>query len=346
MLPSKGQQRSVDLRNHPYVPGMDRRRFLLTSLAGALAGPLAAGAQQAGRVYRIGYLSPDSGPSLYSEAFRQGLRDHGWIEGENLAIAYRWADQNRGRLSDLVAELVRYPVDLIFASSTQAALAAKSATKTIPIVIPVATDPVATGLVKSFARPGGNVTGFSLLHEETVAKRLELLKVVAPGSKLVAVLLNPTHPAAGVELKEAKRVAPLLGLEVHAFEAQDPTQLASALTEITAQRAHALLLVSDRMFVTERRTIAKFGVRHRVPVVHFVAEFADVGGLMAYGANVPALYRRAGALVDKIFKGAKPADLPIEQPTEFELVINLKTAKALGLTIPPSLLARADRVIE
>ena len=321
-------------------------RHAIFALVVVLALPFTAEAQQGERVFRIGYLSPDSGPSLYSKAFEQGLRDLGWIEGRTLAIDYRWADQKRGRLSDLATELVRYPVDLIFASSTQAALAAKGATTTIPIVIPVATDPVATGLVKSFARPGDNVTGFSLLHEELVAKRLELLKTAAPGITLVAVLLNPTHPAAGVELKEAKRVAPQLGLEVHAFEARDPTQLASALAEVTRQRAHALLLVSDRLFVTERGAIAEFGARHRVPVVHFVAEFADLGGLMAYGANVPALYRRADILVDKIFKGAKPADLPIEQPTQFELVVNLKTAKALGLTIPQSLLLQADRVIE
>jgi putative tryptophan/tyrosine transport system substrate-binding protein len=306
--------------------------------------PVAVEAQPA--VSRIAYLSPDSGPSLYSEAFRQGLRDLGWVEGQNVAIEYWWADQKRDRLPDLAREIVRRPVDLIFASTTQAALAAKGATKTIPIVIPVATDPVATGLVKSLARPGENLTGFSLLTEELVAKRLELLKEVAPRTTLLAVLLNPTHPAAAVELRVAERVARLLGLQVHSLQARDPAQLVSALEEITRQRAHALLLVSDRLFVTERKTIAEFGARHRVPVMHFVAEFADVGGLMAYGANIPAMYRRAGALVDKILKGARPADLPVEQPTSFDLAINLKTAKALGLTIPLSLLLRADRVIE
>lgn len=318
---------------------------VLVTVVVLLALPAAVAAQQT--VSRIAYLSPDSGPSLYSEAFRQGLRDLGWVEGQNVAIEYWWADQKRDRLPDLARELVRRPVDLIFASTTQAALAAKGATTTIPIVIPVATDPVATGLVKSLARPGENLTGFSLLTEELVAKRLELFKEVAPRITLLAVLLNPTHPAAGaVEVREAERVARLLGLQVLSFQARDPAQLARALEEITRQRAHALLLISDRLFVTERKTIAEFGARRRVPVMHFVAEFADVGGLMAYGANIPALYRRAGALVDKILKGAKPGDLPVEQPTNFDLAINLKTARALGLAVPPSLLLRADRIIE
>jgi putative ABC transport system substrate-binding protein len=318
---------------------------VLVTLLGLFAVPAAVVAQQT--VSRIAYLSPDSGPSLYSEAFRQGLRDLGWVEGRNVAIEYWWADQKRDRLPGLARELVRRPVDLILASTTQAALAAKDATKTIPIVIPVATDPVDTGLVKSLARPGGNLTGFSLLTEELVAKRLELLKEAAPRITLVAVLLNPTHPAAvPVELREAERVARLLGLQVLSFQARDPAQLASALEEITRHRADALLLVSDRLFVTERKAIAEFGARRRVPIMHFVAEFAEVGGLMAYGANIPALYRRAGALVDKILKGAKPGDLPVEQPKNFDLAINIKAANALGLTIPQSLLLRANRIIE
>jgi putative ABC transport system substrate-binding protein len=318
---------------------------VLVTLLGLFAVPAAVVAQQT--VSRIAYLSPDSGPSLYSEAFRQGLRDLGWVEGRNVAIEYWWADQKRDRLPGLARELVRRPVDLILASTTQAALAAKDATKTIPIVIPVATDPVDTGPVKSLARPGGNLTGFSLLTEELVAKRLELLKEAAPRITLVAVLLNPTHPAAvPVELREAERVARLLGLQVLSFQARDPAQLASALEEITRHRADALLLVSDRLFVTERKAIAEFGARRRVPIMHFVAEFAEVGGLMAYGANIPALYRRAGALVDKILKGAKPGDLPVEQPKNFDLAINIKAANALGLTIPQSLLLRANRIIE
>jgi putative ABC transport system substrate-binding protein len=325
---------------------VDRRSFIGTLASGLLAAPRASEAQQAVRVYRIGYLSPDSGPSRYSEAFRQGLRDLGWVEGEDIAIEYRWAGQKRDRLPDLARELVRYRVDLIFAPSVQGAFAAKRATKTIPIVIPVATDPVGSGLVKSLARPGENLTGFAFLSEELVAKRFELLKEVAPEITLVAVLVNPTHPAAKVELREGERVARLLRLQVQAFEARDPTQLASALAEMARQRAYALLPVSDRLFVTERKTIAEFAARHRVPVMHFATEFVDDGGLMAYGPNITALYRRAATLVDKILKGAKPGDLPVEQPTKFELVINLKTAKALGITIPPSLLQRADQVIE
>lgn len=322
------------------------RHTILAFALVLLAVPVAVEAQQAGRLFRIGYLSPDSGPSLYSEAFRQGLRDIGWVEGQNIAIEYRWADQKGHRLPELAQELVRRPVDLIFASTTQGALAAKGATKTIPIVIPVASDPVASGLVESVARPGGNLPGFSLLNEELVAKRLELLREVAPGATLVAVLLNPTHPAAGVEVRAGERAARSLGLQVRTFEARDPTQLVSALAEMGRQRVHALLPVSDRLFVTERKTIAEFAARHRLPTMHYVAEFADVGGLIAYGANIPALYRRAATLVDRILKGAKPADLPIEEPTKFDLVINRKTARALGLTIPQSLLLRADRVIE
>ena len=325
---------------------MERRAFIATLTGGLLAAPLAVGAQQAARVYRIGYLSPDSGPSQYSEAFRQGLRDLGWLEGEDIAIEYRWAEQKRDRLPGLARELVRRRVDLIFAVSVQGALAAKGATKTIPIVIPVATDPVGSGLVKSLARPGENLTGFAFLAEELVAKRFELLKEVAPETTLVAVLLNPTHPAAKVELREGERVARLLRLQLQAFEARDPIQLVSALAEMARLRAYALLLVSDRLFVTERTTIAEFAVRHRVPVMHFATEFVDDGGLMAYGPNITVLYRRAATLVDRILKGAKPADLPVEQSSTFELVINLKTAKALGLTIPPSLLQRADQVIE
>jgi putative ABC transport system substrate-binding protein len=325
---------------------VDRRAFLGSLTGGLLAAPLASEAQQAVRVYRIGYLSPDSGPSRYSEALRQGLRDLGWVEGEDIAIEYRWAGQKRDRLPDLARELVRHRVDLIFAPSVQGAFAAKRATKTIPIVIPVATDPVGSGLVKSLAQPGENLTGFAFLSEELVAKRFELLKEVAPETTLVAVLVNPTHPAAKVELREGERVARLLRLQVQAFEARDPTQLASALAEMAQQRAYALLPVSDRLFVTERKTIAEFAARHRVPVIHFATEFVADGGLMAYGPNITALYRRAATLVDKILKGAKPGDLPVEQPTKFELAINLKTAKALGLTIPPAVLARADEVIE
>jgi putative ABC transport system substrate-binding protein len=320
-------------------------RHAVVAVVLLLAVPTGVAAEQG--VFRIAYLSPDSGPSLYSEAFRQGLRDLGWVEGKNVAIEYWWADQRRERLPALARELVRRPVDLILASTTQAALAAKGATKTVPIVIPITNDPVATGLVKSLSRPGENLTGFSLLTEELVGKRLELLKEVAPRTALLAVLLNPTNPVSvTVELKEAERVAPLLGLKVYSFSARDPRQLPKALEDITAQRTDALLLLSDRLFVTERKTLAEFGVRRRLPVMHFAPEFADAGGLIAYGPDVAAMYRRASVLVDKILKGAKPAELPVEQARHFELVINLKAATALGLTVPGSLLLRADRVLE
>jgi putative ABC transport system substrate-binding protein len=301
-------------------PEVNVRQVRHAVVAVVLLLAVPAGVATGQGVFRIAYLSPDSGPSLYSDAFRQGLRDLGWVEGKNIAIEYWWADQKRERLPALARELVRRPVDLILASTTQAALAAKSATKTVPIVIPVTNDPIGSGLVKSLARPGGNLTGFSLLTEDLVGKRLELLKEVVPSTTFLAVLLNPTNPVnVTVELKETERVASLLGLKVHSFPARDPHQLVKALEDITAQRTDALLLLSDRLFVTERKTLAEFGAQRRLPVMHFAPEFADAGGLVAYGPNVAAMYRRASVLVDKILKGAKPAEMPVEQARQFEV---------------------------
>ncbi len=319
--------------------------LLVTLALGLLAAPLAADAQRASRLYRVGYLSPDSGPSLYSEAFKQGLRDLGWVEGRDIAVEYGWAGERRERLADLAAELVRLKVDVILAATTPAALAAKKMTKTIPIVIPVANDPVGTGLVESLARPGGNVTGSSLLAHEITTKRLELLKEVAPGIARMAALVNPTHPGSVAELKEVEVAARVLGLQLQVLKVRNPFDLDSAFSAVTRERAEGLIVLFDRLFVTEATRIADLAAKHRVPAIHFTKEFANAGGLMAYGANIPDLYRRAAIYVDKILKGAKPADLPVEQPTRFELVINLKTAKALGLTIPQSVLIRADEVI-
>ncbi|HET9489980.1 MAG TPA: ABC transporter substrate-binding protein [Methylomirabilota bacterium] len=321
-------------------------RFVTVLTLALLATPLPAQAQQAGKVYRIGYLAPDSGPSLSSEAFRQGLRDLGWVEGRNIVIEYRWAGGRRERLADLATELVQLKVDIILGSTTPGALAAKKATKTIPIVIPVSNDPVGSGLVESLARPGGNVTGFSFIAQDMTQKRLELLKEVDPGITRVAALLNPTHPRSAAELSEGEVAARELGMQLQVLAVRNPTELESAFSAVIRERADGLIVLSDRLFFNIRGRLAEFAARRRVPFIHYAKEFVEAGGLMSYGPNTTDMYQRAAILVDKILKGAKPADLPVEQPTKFDLVINLKTARALGLTIPPSVLARADQLIE
>jgi len=308
--------------------------------------PLAGQAQHSGKIYRLGYLSYESAPSLYTEAFRQGLRDLGWLEGRNIVIEYRWAGEKRERLLDLATELVKLNVDVILAETTPGALAAKKATTRIPIVFPMASEPVATGLVASLARPGGNVTGFSLRAQDIVPKRLELLREAVPGMTRLAVLMNPTHPGSAVELREAERAARGLGIQLHVLEVRSRSELERAFSAVTRQRADGVIVLFDRFFLTHASTIADLAAQHRVATIHYTSEFADAGGLLAYGANFPDLQRRAATYVDKILKGAKPANLPVEQPTKFDLVVNMKTAKALGLTVPPPLLLRADRVIE
>ena len=320
--------------------------LISTLVFGLLALPLSTEAQQAAKLYRIGYLAPDSGPSLSSEAFRQGLRDLGWVEGRNIVIEYRWAGERRERLAGLATELVQLKVDIILGSTTPGALAAKNATKTIPIVIPVSNDPVGSGLVESLARPGGNVTGFSYLAHEMTQKRLELLKEVAPRITRVAILFNPTHPDSAAELREGEVAARVLGMQLQGLKVRNPSELESAFSAVIRESAGGLIVLSDRLFFTVRGRIAEFAAKHRVPTIHYAKEFVEAGGLMSYGPNTTDMYRRAAILVDKILKGAKPADLPVEHPTKFDLVINLKTAKALGITIPPSILFRADKVIK
>ncbi len=320
--------------------------LISTLVFGLLALPLSTEAQQAAKLYRIGYLAPDSGPSLSSEAFRQGLRDLGWVEGRNIVIEYRWAGERRERLVGLATELVQLKVDIILGSTTPGALAAKNATKTIPIVIPVSNDPVGSGLVESLARPGGNVTGFSYLAHEMTQKRLELLKEVAPRITRVAILLNPTHPDSAAELSEGEVAARVLGMQLQVLKVRNPSELESAFSAVIRERADGLIMLSDRLFFKMQGRIAEFAAKHRVPTIHHAKEFVEAGGLMSYGPDPTDMYRRAAILVDKILKGAKPADLPVERPTKFDLVINLKTAKALGITIPPSILFRADKVIK
>ena len=287
--------------------------------------------------------------STLQEAFRQGLRDLGYVEGRNLVIEYRDAEGKVERLPALAAELVALKVDVIVASGTLAALAAKQATRTLPIVFSPAADPVASGLVTSLARPGGNVTGLSLLNSELVGKWLEQLKQAIPGVSRVAVLWQPGAFGERTEkdmLKGAEVAARALGVQLQFVEARGPEDFDRAFSDMTRARAGALTVLGSTMFVSERRRLVDLAAKNRLPAVYNVREFVDAGGLMSYGPNLADLFRRAATYVDKILKGAKPGDLPVEQPTKFELVINLKTAKALGLTIPQSVLVRADEVIQ
>jgi putative ABC transport system substrate-binding protein len=328
---------------------MNRRRFLSAMSAGLLTAPLVAAAQQAAKIARIGYLTGSAATPSPSEAFLKGLRDLGYIEGRNLVIESRSAEGKFERLPALAAELVALKVDVIVAPPTLAALAAKQATKALPIVFAVAADPVTSGLVTSLARPGGNVTGLSSLAPELVGKRLELLKQAVPGVSRVAVLWEPGGLGERTEkdrLKGAEVAAQALGIQLQFVEARGPDEFDRAFSDMTRARASALSVWASNMLFGERRRLVDLAAKNRLPAVYQWREFVDLGGLMAYGPDQADLLRRAASYVDKILKGAKPGDLPVEQPTKFDLVINLKTAKTLGLTIPPSLLQRADQVVE
>jgi putative ABC transport system substrate-binding protein len=331
---------------------VDRRTFLSAIGGSLLAAPLAAGAQQAGKIWRIGLVnagSPPANPAIKSP-FRQGLDDLGYVEGRNLLIETRHAEGNVERLPALAAELVALQVDVIVTGGgTLGALAAKQATRTLPIVFVAVGDPVTTGVVNSLARPGGNVTGLSSLVGELIGKCLERLKQAVPGVSRVAVLWQPGEVGELAErdrLKRAEVAARALGVRLQFVEARGPEDIDRAFSDMARARAAALTVLSSTMLFYQRRRLADLAAKNRLPTVFPVRDYADAGGLMSYGANLPDLFRRAATYVDKILKGAKPGDLPVEQPTKFELVINLKTAKALGLTIPPSLLQRADQVIE
>ncbi len=323
-----------------------RTAALIVTLAlGIFSTPLSVNAQQATKVPRIGFLLVTASPH-WEEAFRQGLRDLGWVEGQNIAIEYRWAEGKLERLPDLAAELVRLKVDVLVAETTPAALAAKNVTKTIPIVFVRVSDPVGSGLVASLARPGGNVTGPTSITLELSGKRLELLKEALPGILRVAVLWNPTNPASAPMLKETQVAAGALNLQLQILEARDRNELERAFSALARNPADALTMVPESFFYGQRTRIVDFAARRRLPVMGWAREFVDAGALMSYGPSLSDIWRRAATYVDKILKGGKPADLPVEQPTRFELVINLKTAKALGLTIPQSILIRADHVIQ
>ncbi len=324
---------------------MDRRTWLLGSL-GLLAAPRAAEAQPAGKVYRIGFLEFASPGEWTRTALRQGLRELGWIEGQNLVIEYRLAEGRPDRLRQLAGELVRLNVDVIFAGSQLTATAARHATARIPIVMALAADPVGSGLAASLARPGGNVTGLTVLAgPEIMGKLLQLLKEVVPTVDRVAVVRNPSRPYATAQWREVQAAARELRVTLLSAEVKAAEDLDHAFQAITAWQPGALLQVPDVFILGHRKRILEFAANHRLPAMYGLHEFVREGGLIAYGASLPDLYRRAAAYVDRILKGARPGNLPIEQPTKFDLVINLKTAKALGLTIPPAVLARADEVI-
>jgi len=326
-----------------------RRTLILAAAAWpALAWAGAVRAQAPAKVRRIGLLSPSS-PSdaaLWHQAFRLGLRDLGWVEGKNISIEYRHAQGRSDRLPDLAADLVRLKVDVIVTSSAPATVAAREATRAIPIVIAAAGEPVAMGLVESLARPGGNVTGLSQMAVELTGKRLELLKEMIPKLSRVAMLWNPQGVGSPIIWEEIQLPARQLGIQLHSLEVRSPNDFDKAFEDATRARAGALFIGPHPMIATNLKRIAGLAAKSRLPSIFQFSEFADAGGLVAYGPDRADMFRRAATYVDKILKGAKPGDLPIEQPTKFELVVNLKTAKALGITIPQSILLRADRVIE
>src|SRR5262245_60355348 len=329
---------------------MDRRVFLTMVGGSVLTAPLAAQAQLTVSLPRIGFLTPasPSDPRIarFLQAFRQGLREQGYAEGQNIAVEYRWAEGHYDRLPTLVAELIRLKVNIIVAGNSTTVQAAKQATATIPIVMLAVADPVTSGFIGSLARPGANITGLSLMSPELVGKQLELLKEVFPQVSRVALLGNPANRAYAQLVQHAEDASRVSGLRLQPLEARDRREIDSAFAAITTERAGAVIVLSDTVLLDHRTRIADHAIRRRLPTVFQLSEFAEAGGLLAYGPSLSDEYRRVATYVDKILKGAKPADLPVEQPTKFELVINLKTAKALGLTIPPSVLGRADQVIE
>ena len=325
------------------------KRFLAFLAALALiVQSVSAEAQSTGKIHRIGWLaSGSSAASLrFFEAFKDGLREAGWIEGQNITIDSRYAEGKSDRFPALAAELVQLKVDVIATVTTPAGLATKNATSVIPIVAMNVAQPVELGLIASFGRPGGNVTGISWPDLEIFGKEIALLKELVPNVRLVAILSNPTNPAHGFVIKKVKAAAGSLGLELRFVEASKLEQLDGAFAAMVKERADAALVVADGLFGLHRKRLAELAARNRLPATYGLSENVEAGGLMSYGPNRLAAYRRGAFLVDKILRGAKPADLPVEQPTKYDLVINLMTAKALGLTIPPSVLLRADQVIQ
>ena len=316
--------------------------------AALLAVTHVANAQAPNKIAHLGFLASSSGERIKDRlaAFREGLKQLGYTEGKNIVIDYHSAAGEFARLPQLAAELLRSKPDVIVAEGAPAAHAAKNATSFVPIVIGNAADPVGTGLVASLARPGGNVTGLSDFNLAVITKRLELIKEVVPSASRIAILVNPTNPTNPLQLKEIQSAAPGLAVTLLIVEAKRPEDIDNAFASIRKERAGAVIVFGDPMFGTQRKLIGDLALKNRLPSIYGASDNMEVGALMSYGVNFNDLYRRAATYVDKILKGAKPADLPVEQPTKFELVINLKTAKQIGLTIPPNVLARADRVIK
>ena len=329
---------------------MRRREFitLLGRAAASVSLPFAAHAQQSRKVPRIGVLLPGTPASfsLRTKAFLEGLRDLGYLEGQTIEIEWKWGQDRVEGLPELAAELVRRNVEVIVTGGTPAAKALKGATGTIPIVMAIIGDPVAAGLVDSLARPGGNATGFSIVAPDLSGKRLELLREIVPNVSPVAVMLNTRNPQSQFELKETQTAARALGLRLHPIQVSPDDTLEQAFAAMSNASARTLIILTDPIFFSQRKSIVDLAARHRLPAMYFFQEFAKEGGLVSYGPSDLDLYRRSATYVDRILKGAKAGELPVEQPTKFELVINLKTAKAIGLDIPPMLLARADEVIE
>ncbi len=327
---------------------MERRAFVLTVGIGVLVAPLSLAAQQPQKVPRVGYLfsfTPAEGRHLW-EACRLGLRELGYVEGQNIVLEPRWADGRHERLPGLAADLVRLKVDVLVSAATPASRAAKAATSSIPIVIVAVGEPVKMGLVASLARPGGNVTGLSLLTTELSGKRLELLADIVRNIHRVAALMNPDNPVTAVFLAETRDAARRLGVQLQPLQARNSGEIEQAFNTATMERAAALIVFDDPVIWSYRAQIVAHAAKRRLPVMYGFRDFVDEGGLMSYGPDRVNHYRRTAIYVDKILRGARPADLPVEQPTKFELIVNVTTAKALGLTIPPSLLLRVDQVIE
>jgi putative ABC transport system substrate-binding protein len=330
---------------------MNNRRKLLVALgASVIAAPLLSFGQQHGKIWRVGVLSlrrrPDSLDSYTYRAFSDGMRELGYVVGKNLVIEWRFADDNYERLPDLAAELVRLKVDVIVTAGPAATGAAQKATTTTPIVFGGTNDPVGSGFVKSLARPGGNITGLSNVSVEMSPKLLEMLLTMVPKLSRVAVLTNPSNSGHATMLKNVQAAAQKANVKVLPVEARNPQEIETAFSVMTKENAGAIIVARDALLNQQARQIVQLATKHRLPLVTSIREYVDAGGLMSYGPSITDSYRRAATYVDKIFKGAKPGDLPVEQPTKFELFINGKTAKALGLTIPQSLLISADKVIE
>jgi putative ABC transport system substrate-binding protein len=322
-----------------------RLRTLGAILAlGLVLAPLTADAQPPGKAYRIGVLATTYWPPF--DSFREGLRELGYVEGHNLTLEYRWAEQRTQRFPALAADLVRGEVDTIVTWGTPAAQAAKGATSTIPIVMASSGDALRTGLVTSLAHPGGNLTGLSALNLTLENKRLELLKEAVPTASRIAVLWQPANPYAPLVLRDMQEAAKHLGVQLLPLEVHRAADVEDAFAAMTRQHADALVVSSDAFFVLQRTRLAELAIQHRLPAIYLHTEHVQAGGLMTYGPNYHELFRRAATYVDKIFKGAKPGELPIEQPSRFELAINLKAAQAIGLTVPPTLLFQADTVIK